>query len=52
MLEPDVEERLSLFFRIVKGWLLGSRLTGKGVTVHVEGTSSEAAQPRSDASVL
>lgn len=40
MLEPDAEERFSLFLRIAKGLSLGARLTGKGVTAQVDGAFS------------
>jgi hypothetical protein len=46
MLDPDVEERLFLFLRMVKGWSLGARLTGKGVTAHVEGVLRGRTQSR------
>ena len=38
-LDPDAVDLLLLCFLMVKGWLLGTRLTGSGVTVlmvHVE----------------
>lgn len=40
MLEPDAEERFSLFLRIANGLSLGARLTGKGVTAQVDGAFS------------
>jgi hypothetical protein len=44
VLDCDSEKRLFLFFRIVKGWSLGMRLTGKDVTAHDDGTLSGFAQ--------
>lgn len=52
VLEPDVEERLFLFLCIVRGWLLGVRLTGRGVTVQVDGALRGFAQPKPQASRL
>jgi|TARA_R110002003_G_scaffold70_19_gene6509 hypothetical protein len=50
MLDPDAEERLFLFLRMVRGCSLGARLKGRGVTVHVDGALCAFAQFRKDES--
>ncbi len=47
-LEPDAVDLLLLCFLMVRGWLLGTRLTGSGVTVlivHVEGAFNGFCHP-------
>jgi hypothetical protein len=45
-LDSEADDRLFLCLRIVKGWSLGARLTGRGVTAHVEGALSGWPQSR------
>jgi hypothetical protein len=52
VLDRDPEERLFLFFRIVKGWSLGMRLTGKDVTAHDDWTLNGFAQSHENNSTL
>lgn len=51
-LEPEADERLFLFLRIVKGCSLGVRLTDSGVVAHNKGALSGHVQSRTDESNL